>query len=91
MRPSVLHYVVTLEDAICLGGHTYSSQTLQATAFGMFHSFVASDVLTNTTHLHAIEGLQSITSYWKAHIVDNPSNFKNMVQKASSTVELDGK
>ncbi|KAF9058878.1 hypothetical protein BDP27DRAFT_1198527, partial [Rhodocollybia butyracea] len=86
MNPGVLHYVLTLEDAICLGGHAYSSQTLQATAFAIFHSFVASDILTNTTHFHAVEGLQSITSYWKTNIVDNATHFKNLVKRSSHII-----
>lgn len=50
MRPNTPHMVFTPESAICHGGHFYATSTIQPTIFGIYHTFSASGLLTNTEH-----------------------------------------
>lgn len=51
MRPNLPHAVYTPEHAICHGGHFYSISTMQDSMFGLVHSFVAGNLVTNTDHV----------------------------------------
>lgn len=53
MRPNTPHFVITPESAICYGGHAYATSTLSASVHGIFHTFIASSVVTNTEHTRA--------------------------------------
>jgi hypothetical protein len=53
MGPNTPHYVVTPESAICHGGHAYTTSTIRQSAYGIFHTFTASSVVTNTEHTRA--------------------------------------
>jgi hypothetical protein len=53
MRPNTPHFVITPESAICNGGHAYATSTLSASVHGIFHTFVASSIVTNTEHTRA--------------------------------------
>jgi hypothetical protein len=50
MRPNTPHLVYTMESAICHGGHFYCMSTIRDSIFGIFHTFSASSLLTNTEH-----------------------------------------
>lgn len=50
MRPNTPHLVYTTESAICHGGHFYCMSTIRDSIFGIFHTFSASGLLTNTEH-----------------------------------------
>ena len=50
MRPNTPHMVVTVDSAICHGGHFYATSTLVETNYGFFNSFLGSTLITNTQH-----------------------------------------
>jgi hypothetical protein len=50
MRPNMPHTVLTVDAAICHGGHLYASVTLADTNYGFFSTFAGSSLLTNTQH-----------------------------------------
>lgn len=50
MKPNTPHYVLTMDAAICHGGHFYAMSTIQDTIFGVFHMFALSKSITNTEH-----------------------------------------
>jgi hypothetical protein len=50
MRPNTPHMVYTLESAICHGGHFYSISTIRDSVYGIYRTFSASGLLTNTEH-----------------------------------------
>lgn len=50
MRPNTPHAVFTPSHAICHGGHFYSCSNMQDTMFGLVHTFISPDLLTNTQH-----------------------------------------
>ena len=50
MRPGVPHFVFGPEDAICYGGHFYTTSLMQMTLQSLVHSFVVGDFVTNITH-----------------------------------------
>lgn len=70
MRPGTIHFVLTVQDSLCHGGHFYSSQTMTDTGFAIFQSFVACSVLTNTTNVYAVVGLQRILAYWTEELMN---------------------
>lgn len=51
MRPNLPHTVYTPEHAICHGGHFYAIGTMQDSMFGLVHSFIAGNLVTNTDHV----------------------------------------
>jgi hypothetical protein len=51
MRPNLPHAVYTPEHAICHGGHFYAISTIQDTMFGLVHSFITGNLVTNTDHV----------------------------------------
>lgn len=57
MRPNTPHLVVTTESSICHGGHFIATATLRQTCHGIFHTFIASSLLTNTEHTTASRDL----------------------------------
>ncbi|KAF5359943.1 hypothetical protein D9757_012233 [Collybiopsis confluens] len=79
--PCTPHFVLTLEAAICHGGHFVSSQTLVWTNYAILQTFVASDLLTNTIDFNAPEGLRLIVQYWSNLIVDNEEDYLEMLKK----------
>ncbi|KAG6915522.1 hypothetical protein DXG01_011053 [Tephrocybe rancida] len=50
MRPNTLHAVYTPSDAICRGGHFYPISTIRDSIYGIYHTFVASEFVTNADH-----------------------------------------
>ncbi|KDR76668.1 hypothetical protein GALMADRAFT_67271, partial [Galerina marginata CBS 339.88] len=50
MRPNTIHSVITINGTICRGGHLFCFSTMQQTAAGLIHSFVAELFITNTDH-----------------------------------------
>lgn len=50
MRPNTPHLVYTPASAICSGGHFYCMSTIRDSIYGIFHTFSASSLLTNTEH-----------------------------------------
>ncbi|KAG6895342.1 hypothetical protein C0995_012820, partial [Termitomyces sp. Mi166 len=65
MRPSLPHAVFTPVPTICTGGHFYCTSTLVDTVIGIFHNFVSSAYLTNTSHFSASHDiLMRILTYY---------------------------
>jgi len=54
MRPNTPHVVFTAEHSVCIGGHFLATTTLRDTCYGIFHSFVAGTVVTNTKHVREV-------------------------------------
>jgi len=50
MRPNTVHCVFTLESSICYGGHFYATSAIRASCVGVYHSFIAARIVTNTEH-----------------------------------------
>ena len=50
MKPNSPHAVYTTNSAICYGGHFYCSATIRNSIFGIYHTFCAATLLTNTEH-----------------------------------------
>jgi hypothetical protein len=50
MKPGMPHTVVTFEASICHGGHFYATSTICATVYGIMHTLVGSNILTNAEH-----------------------------------------
>lgn len=50
MRPNTPHFVVTLEHAICQGGHFYAFSTIRETCFALYGCFFYGATITNTNH-----------------------------------------
>ncbi|KAG6905081.1 hypothetical protein DXG01_005226 [Tephrocybe rancida] len=53
MRPNTLHAVYTPADAVCRGGHFYPISTIRDSVYGLYHTFVASGLVTNADHWQA--------------------------------------
>ncbi|KAE9385321.1 hypothetical protein BT96DRAFT_982076 [Gymnopus androsaceus JB14] len=90
MQPATPQYVMTLEDSVCFGSHCYSSQTLSATSFGIFHALTTGDLLTNTSHPNALEGLVRIAKWWHTSICETPAIFFKALGKAGPQVKING-
>lgn len=91
MRPCVPHFVLTLEDCICLGGHDYCSQTFPESAYGIFHAFIGSDFLTNTHHFEAIQCQHRIIAYYHEEIVHFQGTFEDQLTFHGNVQKEDGK
>lgn len=50
MRANTPHAVFTPEHSICHGGHFYATSTMRDTFFGVVHTFMSPNALTNTDH-----------------------------------------
>ncbi|KAG6905410.1 hypothetical protein DXG01_002892 [Tephrocybe rancida] len=53
MQPNTLHAVYTPADAVCHGGHFYPISTIRDSVYGLYHTFVASGLITNADHWQA--------------------------------------
>lgn len=69
MRPNTLHAVYTPEHAICHGGHFYAISTIQDTLFGLVHSFIAGNFVTNTDHKSSRLLLRRIAHFYYGALV----------------------
>ena len=58
--------------------------------FGIFHTFVASGLLTNTSHSEAFTDLQRIAALWFRDIVQNSEDYMEQTQEAGSEIKSDG-
>ena len=58
MRPNTPHWVLTVEPAVCRGGHFYCASTLRDTSYGYFHAFIGHTYLTNTEHKCALTNIR---------------------------------
>jgi hypothetical protein len=67
MRPNTVHFVLTVEDSIVYGRHFYSKAAMQATVFGIVHTFVMSYTLTNALHDELDTMLRRMMVMWSAH------------------------
>lgn len=50
MCPTMSHAVLNLGPTICTGGSEFCAATLLETSYGVFHTFAANDLTTNTQH-----------------------------------------
>ena len=69
MRPNVPHAVYTPKDAICHGGHFYAISTIQDTMFGLVHSFVGGNLVTNTDHISSRQLLGRMAHFYHSAFV----------------------
>jgi len=67
-----MHYVLTLEDSITMGQHLYLSASLLGTAFGIVHTFVMNDAVTNTLHNELYTMLRWIMAMWHLNYDGDP-------------------
>jgi hypothetical protein len=67
MRPNTVHFVITAGDSIVYGRHFYSNASMQASVFGIVHTFVMSYRLTNTLHEELDTMLRRMMVMWSAH------------------------
>jgi hypothetical protein len=84
MTSSVPHVVLTIESSICEGGHFFCTQRLSEMAFGIFHTFAASGLLTNTTHLDVLQSLQRMIVSW----AESLNRYKEDLKEAQSKYTL---
>ena len=52
MKPYTVHYVVTTEDCLAIGGHFYSSHMYTWMLSAMVVEHYIGNLVTNTSHLH---------------------------------------
>ena len=69
MRPNLPHAVYTPEHAICHGGHFYAISTIQDTMFGLVHSFIAGNLVTNTDHITSRLLLRRMAHFYHGALV----------------------
>ena len=53
MRPNTIHYVISTQDTIALGGHFYNKEDYTNTLFAMVAEHFVGNLVTNTTHQNA--------------------------------------
>jgi hypothetical protein len=72
MKPGTPHAVVTFEASICHGGHFYAMSTIRRTVYGIMHTLVGSNVLTNDKHTTDSRMLlRRLVSHVYCHTVEN--------------------
>jgi hypothetical protein len=74
MMPDTLHLIVTVEDAITYGRHTFPASLSQQTALGIVHSFVLGYKITNQIHHNLNIILRRMMSMWFAHYSSHPTD-----------------
>ncbi|KAJ3900072.1 hypothetical protein F5879DRAFT_993205 [Lentinula edodes] len=90
MGPCSPHYVVTLEPSVTLGGHMYNMQTLCSTGYALFHTLVASSLLTNTRHKEAPRSFQYLAKFFDVNICDDGASYRELIERAGSELKEDG-
>ncbi|KAF8883755.1 hypothetical protein CPB84DRAFT_1817024 [Gymnopilus junonius] len=81
MKPNTPHFVFTIENSICYGGHYYMTLSMQLTMQSLIHTFVLNKFLTNTEHqpthllLCNIEGLLNLLSVCVLVVLRNVLDF----------------
>ena len=70
MKPGVPHFVITLEHAICYGGHLYCTATMQETLVSLLHAFVLDRFLSNATHHPSRLIIRRILLFYHVGLVD---------------------
>ncbi|KAJ3804257.1 hypothetical protein F5876DRAFT_70792 [Lentinula aff. lateritia] len=78
------HYVLTLEDTLCQGGHFYSSQTFIKTGLTIFHIIVAADYLTKKPDAKSQTDFHIILEYTRKKIILFEPEYLALLQKAES-------
>lgn len=64
MRPNTPHAVFTPEHVICHGGHFYATSTMTDTMFGIVHTFIFPDILTNADKATHSQVLRRIAAFY---------------------------
>ncbi|KAJ3899183.1 hypothetical protein F5879DRAFT_811351, partial [Lentinula edodes] len=79
MSPCTPHFVLTLEPTICQGGHFYCCQTMEATGFCLFQTFIAANWLTNKPDGPSRQDLHIIIESWahglESRVIPHLPNF----------------
>jgi hypothetical protein len=71
-----LHYVITPEDSIVLGGHSFVTPALQQSAVSIYHQFVAGYDITNNENMkEAFLLLSAIVAFFHEKLVVNQVEF----------------
>ncbi|KAF8231432.1 hypothetical protein L208DRAFT_1277151, partial [Tricholoma matsutake] len=83
------HTVLTVDSAICYGGHFYASSMLEESNFGFFNSFLGSTLLTNAQHTSDAQlMLQQMVAYFH-HVYLQP-NYNSPVSHVPVVTDPDG-
>ncbi|KIJ89951.1 hypothetical protein K443DRAFT_126615 [Laccaria amethystina LaAM-08-1] len=69
MPPNTPHFVITISDAICVGGHFYSSSGIRDTNVALFQAFTSGGHITNTAHAASRVLLRRLAFLWHSNIV----------------------
>jgi hypothetical protein len=79
MPPNTPHFVITISDAICVGGHFYSSSGIKDTNVALFQAFTSGGHITNTAHAASRVLLRRLVFLWHSNIVlgQNKDSGKN--------------
>ncbi|KAK1215956.1 hypothetical protein PQX77_021420, partial [Marasmius sp. AFHP31] len=64
MPPATYHIVFTLEPTICNGRHFFSSSTIRQTCWGLFHTLILGDAITNEDHTITRGVLVRLLGFW---------------------------
>lgn len=61
--------VFTLDTSLCSGGHYYNWSSMEKTLYGMVHSFLASNYITNADHPVTLEVLVRYMSFLHSEMI----------------------
>ncbi|KAJ3507190.1 hypothetical protein NLJ89_g6444 [Agrocybe chaxingu] len=90
MRPNTPHCVFTLESSICHGAHFYATSTIRSSCYGLIHSFLAGNVISNTEHeSESRELLRRLVTYYHS-VYMNPNYPESLTSHAIDLSSFDG-
>jgi hypothetical protein len=87
MMPNTPHAAYTLKPAICHGGHFISTGNMEGTLFGMVHSFMGSQLLTNTEHYPSRQLLRRIVHFYHGALVDDVDDEKRLQEDGTFSTQ----
>ncbi|PPQ76207.1 hypothetical protein CVT26_009208 [Gymnopilus dilepis] len=71
MPPNTPHVIYTPENTICWGGHYYATGTMQSTLFGIVHSFINGQHITDVSHHCSRLLLRRIICFYYQALIEN--------------------
>jgi hypothetical protein len=66
--PGVLHWVIGMDNAICVGQHFYSTSMICSSVIAIIHSFLMSGRLMNEDHLETRMLLYQMMVFWSLRL-----------------------
>lgn len=67
MRPNTRHYVLTLKPTMVFGKHFYFGRSIVETCYGIVHTFLSDEIITNTSHPELLHYVASFLRWWALH------------------------